>query len=111
MSIELQEICKEIKLWRSQKKSSQSRIPSNLKERIFSLRGENTDGEILRSLNLNYGFFKQKNPKFKLSKKYKKKIKAVSPNGSFIKLPKVVETKVPKLIINLPNGCCVEFFE
>lgn len=108
MSIQMQELIKEVELWRSQKKYLQEHMPKDLKNKILSFQGHQSNREIIRTFNLNNNFFNKR--KTNINKKAKTP-KASSLKGAFVKLPPLQSIKKPKLIIKLPNGVSMEFFE
>ena len=106
MSIQIEKIAKEVDLWRSQKKSPQEHMPKILRNKILSLQGYQENREIIVFLKLNNNFFDKR--------KSNKKPSVLTPSslkGRFVKLPVLPIIKKTKLIINLPNGVTMEFFE
>jgi len=109
MSIKVQEITKEVELWRSQKKYPQEHMPKDLRNKILNFQGSQPNRKIIQLFSLNNNFFNKR--KANINKKPKPSTPSLSLKGDFVKIPPLQSIKKPKLIIKLPNGVSMEFFE
>jgi len=108
VSIQVQEIIKEVEIWRSQKKFPQEHMPQDLRSKILNFKSDESNREIIRLFSLNNNFFNKRKSR---SNKKTKLLKPSSLKRDFIKILPPQITKKPKLIIKLPDGVSIEFFE
>jgi len=104
MSKELDSLERAVGKWRAGKTYPRQKIPSNLRNRIFLLRSQIGDRELINRLSLHAEFFKFSSTKQRLN--------TVSNESTFIKVdPEDGMAAKTALIYTFSNGNKVEVFE